>query len=109
MRTIYIKGIKKYKVSISKGLDKSNLKEGKDYIQGLAGSDFALYWLNENLTLREFKLAIGAKYVFKHRMKFFNTIEEMNPIIVDDNLNDSELELMNRARTDMLTHTHHDF
>lgn len=98
MKTIYIKGIKKYKASLIKGLAKSNLIEGVDYIQGLAGDDHALYWLNENLTLREFKLAIGAKFVFKHRMRFFNTIEEMNPIKHEDELSDHEIRLMNKIK-----------
>lgn len=91
MRTIYIKGIKKYKDSLVKGLNKSDLHEGRDYIQGLAGTDHALYWLNENISLRKFKLAIGAKYVFKHRMRFYNTIEEMNPT-KNENLKYTESE-----------------
>jgi hypothetical protein len=99
MKTIYIKGIKKYKVSIIKGLNKSSLIDGLDYIQGLAGEDYALYWLRENLELREFKLAIGAKFVFKHRMRFFNTIEEMNPPKRDDGLwSESEINLMDRIK-----------
>lgn len=79
MRTIYIKGIKKYNTSIYKGLRKSDLVEGKDYIVGLGGIDFALYWINENIGLREFKLAIGADYIWKHRMKFFENIEDVTP------------------------------
>lgn len=98
MRTIYIKGIKKYKASLIKGLDKSNLIDGVDYIQGLAGEDHALYWLNENLSLREFKLAIGAKFVFKHRMRFYDTIEEMNPAKNEDGLSDHEITLMNKIK-----------
>lgn len=102
MRTIYIKGIKKYKASLIKGLDKSSLREGRDYIQGLAGDDHALYWLNENLELREFKLAIGAKYVFKHRMKFFNTIEEMHPKKNEDGLSEHEIKLFNKIKKEYL-------
>lgn len=98
MRTIYIKGIKKYKESLIRGLNKSDLREGKDFIQGLAGKDHALYWINDNLDLRIFKLAIGAKYVWKHRMKFYNTIEEMNPVVVDETLSESEIKLMERVK-----------
>lgn len=103
MRTIYIKGIKKYKVSLIKGLGKSNLIEGIDFIQGLAGNDYALYWINENLDLREFKLAIGAKYVWKHRMRFFNTIEEMNPVVEIDGLTASDLAFMKRIKDEIFT------
>ena len=70
-----------------------------DYIQGLAGDDHALYWLNDNLTLREFKLAIGAKFVFKHRMKFFDTIEDMNPK-QEEGLTDHEINLMKKIKNE---------
>lgn len=79
MRTIYITGIKKYRVSILKGLLKSDLIEGKDFIEGSSGYDHALYWLGDHVTLKDFKLAIGAKYIWKHRMRFFNTYDEMKP------------------------------
>lgn len=79
MRTIYIKGIKKYNTSIYKGLRKSDLVEGKDYIIGLGGIDYALYWIDESLKLKDFKLSIGADYVWKHRMRFFETIDEVLP------------------------------
>src|SRR5258708_4617109 len=98
MKTIYIKGIKKYKESLIKGLKKSDLTEGIDYIQGLAGKDHALYWINENLELKEFKLAISAKYVWKHRMRFYDTIEEMNPVVIDDKLSESEIKLMEKVK-----------
>ncbi len=99
MKTIYIKGIKKYKVSLIKGLDKSNLKEGKDYIQGLAGDDYALYWLNDKITLKEFKLAVGTKFVWKHRMRFYNSLDEMNPPVVDVELNEGEKKLLKRMKS----------
>lgn len=103
MRTIYIKGIKKYKVSLIKGLQKSNLIEGKDYIQGLEGEDYALYWINDHISLRDFKLAIGAKFVFKHRMKFFNTIDEMKPNIIDEAFNESEKMLLNKFKRELIS------
>lgn len=98
MRTIYIKGKGKYKYYITRGLDKSKLVEGIDYIQGLAGKDFALYWINENLELRKFKHSISAKYVFKCRLRFYNTIEEMNPVVVDESLTESELNLIDKVK-----------
>jgi hypothetical protein len=85
-----------------KGLDKSDLIEGEDYIQGLAGEDYALYWLRDDLDLKEFKLAIGAKYVWKHRMRFFSTIEEMKPVVIDEGLTDSDLAFMKRVREEIL-------
>lgn len=85
-----------------KGLDKSDLIEGKDYIQGLAGDDHALYWINDHVTLRDFKLAIGAKFVFKHRMRFFNTIDEMKPKIVDEGFNESEKQFLDKIKREFV-------
>lgn len=102
MRTIYIKGIKKYKVSLVKGLEKSDLNEGYDYIQGSGGDDHALYWINEHVTLRDFKLAIGAKFVFKHRMRFFDTIDEMKPSIINEAFDESEKKLLSKIRRELL-------
>jgi ribosomal protein S8 len=77
MRTVYIKGIKKYKVSLLKGLNKSGFIEGKDYIRGVDDDDYALYWLANHVTLKHFKLVIDAHYVWKHRMRFYNSYDEM--------------------------------
>ena len=96
MRTIYIKGIKKYNTSIYKGLKKSNLIDGIDYINGLGGIEYALYWINDNITLRDFKLAIGAKYIWKHRMRFHNNINEI--ITIENKIDSSYDELMTRVK-----------
>lgn len=82
-------------------MDKSDLIDGTDYIQGLAGEDYALYWLRDDLNLREFKLAIGAKYVWKHRMRFYNSIEEMKPE-TEDVMSDSEIVLMEKIKKQIL-------
>ena len=99
MRTIYIKGIKKYNVSIYKGLRKSGLIEGRDYIIGLGGIDFALYWVNEHVSLKDFKLAIGAKYIWKHRMRFYCNVNDVTPKpTIEDGFSDKEIELMSRVK-----------
>ena len=96
MKTIYITGIKKYQISVIKGLEKSNLKKGKDFIQGLNGEDFALVWIREDLNLKEFKRAIGTKFVWKHRLRFYNTIDETKPTIINDELGSIEKLLLER-------------
>lgn len=80
MKTIYIKGKGQYKRNVRKALSKTDiLIEGVDFVEGLEGSDFMLIWLREDLELRSLKLGITAKYVWKHRLKFYFSIEEMNP------------------------------
>jgi hypothetical protein len=95
--TIYITGIKKYQVSVEKGLLKSKLVEGRDYIHGANGSDYALLWIRDDLDLREVKLAIGSKYVWKHRMRFFKSYDEMKPK-ESNSLNDTDKELIARYK-----------
>jgi len=99
MQTVYIKGIKKYNTSIYKGLRNSNLVEGVDYISGLGGIDFALYWIiNDNVSLKDFKLAIGVKFIWKHRIRFYLTYDEMLPDNNTEELTKDEIELMNRVK-----------
>lgn len=99
MKTVYIKGIKKYNTSIYKGLKKSKLVEGVDYISGLGGIDFTLYWIiNDSISIRDFKLAIGVKYIWKHRMRFYKTYDEMIPQTNTKELTKDDIELMNRVK-----------
>lgn len=97
MKTIYIKGIGHYKKNIIKALFKSSLKEGDDYIIGNCGTDCFLIWLKDDIELRKLKLGITAKYVWKNRLKFYYSIDEMNPkqeII----LNESDLALLDQLK-----------
>ncbi len=100
MRTIYITGIKKYQDSILKGLKKSDLREGKDFIQGANGIDFALLWIKDEMELRTLKKAIGTKYVWKHRMRFHETYDELQPIVSDE-LTQDDMAFIKRMRKEM--------
>ena len=44
--------------------------EGEDNI--------GLYWVDEKTTIRAFKEAIGSKTIFKHRLRFFSSLEKLN-------------------------------
>lgn len=98
MRTIYIKGLKSFKRAIRKSLSKSNLVERLDYLEGSEGLEYVLIWvLREELQLRELKLAIGARTIFRHRLRFYSSVAELNPQTKDNKeLTESERELMNR-------------
>jgi len=98
MRTIYIKGLTHYKKYIRKAILKSELIEGQDFIEGYAGQDYALYWLHDDLDLRTFKKAVGAKYVWRHRIRFYESIEEMNKKKKDDDYNAEDLALLNKIK-----------
>lgn len=101
MITIYIKGINKYKAKVRKALRKSILVEGDHYIEGHSShEDCTLYWLTSRITLLDFKKSIGAKYVWKYRLRFYKTIEEMNPKTIEGNFKYTprESELMEKYR-----------
>lgn len=44
--------------------------EGEDNI--------GLYWVDEKTSIRAFKEAIGSKTIFKHRLRFFSSLEQLN-------------------------------
>jgi hypothetical protein len=72
-KTIYISG--------NTGFDKDVFNELQDSnVPFMPGSvdenSLFLYWTDEKVTLRDFKEAIGAKTIFKYRLRFFTSIEE---------------------------------
>lgn len=47
------------------------------YIETYPGQDPAdLYWLDGTVSLRRVKEAIGAKLIWKHRLRFYSSLEE---------------------------------
>lgn len=96
MRTVYIKGKAKFKKHIRRALERSKLKDGIDYVIGFGDKQVYLIWIREDLGLRDFKLAITAKYIWKYRMKFFLNINELIPK-EDDNLSETDIDIMKRA------------
>ena len=40
--------------------------------------NIGLYWVDEKTTIRAFKEAIGSKTIFKHRLRFFPSLEMLN-------------------------------
>jgi len=71
--TVYIRGKNGFKSDVLRELDHARIEALPGYANERG---VALYWIPENLSLREFKKAIGAKTIFKHRLKFYLTVEE---------------------------------
>lgn len=72
--TIYITGKPGFKEEVSKSLEDS-----ESVMPGSIGNDqnVSLFWIDDTLPLRDFKKAIGSKIVFKYRLQFFNSLEEL--------------------------------
>lgn len=70
--TIYIKGNIGFESEVVYYLEKSGFSflPGTDQVE----SGISLYWIDDASKLRDFKIAIGAKTVFKYRLKFFKEL-----------------------------------
>ncbi len=72
--TLYIQGKPGFDSEVLKNLENSKT----NYLHGTSlESGVCLYWIDEKANLRDFKMAIGGKVIFKYRLQFYSTIEEM--------------------------------
>lgn len=72
--TIYIKGRSDFREEVRRKLDHSSLHFMPGYIESTSGRN-DLYWIDEMVSLREFKEAIGSKLIWKYRLKFYTSLE----------------------------------
>lgn len=74
--TVYITGKADFREEVLKKLEGTNL----NFMPGNTGAssdmdNHDLYWLDEKVDLRRFKLAIGSKLILKYRLNFFTSLE----------------------------------
>ncbi len=69
--TIYIHGKTGFKEALDAKLQGTWMRGAQDTGHGLV-----MYWLQEDVSLRDFKLAISSKIIFKYRLHFFSTVDE---------------------------------
>src|SRR5690242_4240782 len=72
--TIYIKGRSDFREEVRRKLEHSSLRFMPGYIESISGES-DLYWIDEKITLRKFKEAIGSKLIWKHRLTFYTSLE----------------------------------
>lgn len=76
----------------------SKLDEGDHFIEGVNSlHETALYWITSRITLRDFKLAIGSKLIWKYRLRFMENVEDLVEK-QNDSLTKKEIELINRFK-----------
>ena len=74
--TIYITGRPEFQGEVRKKLEHSNLYFMPGYVDTtIATATHDLYWLNDQTELREMKEAVGAKLVWRYRLKFYASLE----------------------------------
>lgn len=71
--TLYITGKKGFQDEVAENLRESDIS----YLPGSSGeSNLIMIWVDDTLPLRDLKIAIGSKTVFRYRLRFFSTPEE---------------------------------
>jgi hypothetical protein len=74
--TIYITGKTDFREEVRRKLEHSDQRYMPGFIESSGGEDtHDLYWLDGRTTLRSFKQAIGGKLIWKHRIRFYSTLE----------------------------------
>jgi hypothetical protein len=75
-KTIYVMGRGEFLEDVLKHLGRSGIEFMAGYNSRQSMDSYELFWLPESMELREFKEAIGAKTVFRYRLRFFSSLEE---------------------------------
>jgi hypothetical protein len=74
--TVYITGKSDFREDVRKKLEHSDLNFMPGYIAGSHGNlTHDLIWLDETTDLRKLKEAIGSKLIWKHRLRFYDSLE----------------------------------
>jgi len=72
--TIYILGNPGFYKEVLKQLHASSLP----FMQGsVEGERAAMFWIPQGTSMRDFKLSIGSKVVFKYRLQFYNSYNDL--------------------------------
>lgn len=75
--TVYISGKSDFRQEVRRKLEHSPVPSMPGFIESYAGQEPCdLYWLDGTVTLRTLKETIGGKLIWKHRLRFFPTLEE---------------------------------
>lgn len=76
--TIYIKGLGDFQEEVKRKLEHSHLNVMPGSLGASTESPYTydLYWVDKKINLRDFKKAIGARTVWKHRLRFYRSLEE---------------------------------
>jgi hypothetical protein len=74
--TVYVTGNADFREDVLKKLEGSDV----NFMPGNTGASsdmdtHELYWLDEKADIRNFKVAIGSKLVWKYRLRFFTSFE----------------------------------
>lgn len=93
-KTIYVKGREGFHDDVVKNLDRSGLEFMAGYTSGESIDSYELFWIPEAMDIRDFKAAIGAKTVFRYRLRFHTSLESFiqkdNEAFTEEDMNKIE-------------------
>lgn len=97
-KTVYIVGREKFVDEVTRHLERSGLDFMTGYETKNTGEAHELFWIPEQMTIREFKQGIGAKTVFKYRLRFFESLESFIETMNSTEFTDDEKRRVERMR-----------
>jgi hypothetical protein len=103
---IFIHGNKGCGPDIMRQVAQSGIK----HMPGTIAEDenVGLYWVDEKITIRNFKKAIGGKIIWKHRLRFFTSLEKLNEYYdcpANESLTPQEKALINSMEESRYRHS----
>lgn len=75
-KTLYITGKDDFRQDVRRKLEHSSIPSMPGYMDFTPDQPADLYWLDGTVPLRQIKETIGSKLIFRHRLQFYNTLEE---------------------------------
>jgi hypothetical protein len=97
-KTVYIVGKEKFCDDVVRHLERSGIDFMQGYDTRQSGQDHELFWVPEDMSMRTLKEAIGAKTVFKYRLRFFDSLEQFIETINSTEFTEEERRKVERMR-----------
>ena len=97
-KTIYVTGKSGFGEDVLKNLEKSAINFMPGYNTGEERDSYEMYWIPESLPIGDLKRAIGAKTVFRYRLRFFSALEEFMNDTPTEDFTDEEKKKIERMR-----------
>jgi len=97
-KTVYIVGKDRFCEDVKKHLERSGIDFMKGYDSQEAAQDHELFWVPEDMSIRTLKESIGAKTVFKYRLRFYESLEQFIETINSTEFTDEERRKVEKMR-----------
>lgn len=99
--TIYIKGLGDFREDVKRKLEHSRLNVMPGSLGASTESPYTydLYWVDEKTNCRDFRKAIGARIVWKYRLRFYRSLEEF---IASKNIHSNKFSPDEQRRIDAI-------